>query len=283
MRRTRAIIQRHKAHSGRYEAAPCDEWRIWRYLLSDHPSKSLFRPIWHLEAAAPTCQRQRSYEAVTVPVFETVSHPRLAVGDTTSSICQQLDVAKRCLIWGVKWHVSPRRSHCPNDTMRLAKRNKVTSQRRRRRIETRLPPPASEPIRDAGNNHTRLKIRRVRDQRAPRVTTQAARQRRLEPPWAASPTRKMRGDSRRTQSLPPMPHTAAGATLTTKGDVQHYASGCERADTRRPSYGSDNRRLLPPARSCVQSCANSRRASGLRNSNPDRKITIMPSRWNCAR
>jgi hypothetical protein len=28
------------------------------------------------------------------------------------------------------------------------------------------------------------------------------------------------------------------------------------------------------------SCANSSRASGLRNSNPDRKITIMPSRWS---
>ncbi len=233
MRRTRAIIQRHKAHSGRYEAAPCDEWRIWRYLLGDHPSKSLFRPIWHLEAAAPTCQRQRSYEAVTVPVFETVSHPRLAVGDTTSSICQQLDVAKRCLIRGVKWHVSPRRSHCPNDTMRVAKRNKVTSQRRRRRIETRLPPPASEPIRDAGNNHTRLKIRRVRDQRS----------------GPATPSRTAMGgqpDPENAGELQTNPKPATDAAHSGRC-YAHDQGRCptlrfrmRTPNTRRPSYGSDN-------------------------------------------
>ena len=86
-----------------------------------------------MKAAAPTCQRQRSYKAVAVPVLEAALHPRLAVGDTTSSIYQQLDVTKRCLIRGVKWHVSPRRSHCLNDTTRMAKRNKITSQRRGRR------------------------------------------------------------------------------------------------------------------------------------------------------
>ena len=147
MRRTRGIIQRHKAHSGRYEAAPCDEWRIWRYLLGDQPSKPLFRSIWHLEAAAPTCQRQRSYEAVTVPVFETVSHPRLAVGDTTSSTCQQLDVAKRCLIWASNGmcHLE---GHIARTTLcGWPKGRKSRVQRRRRRIETRLPPPASHPRR----------------------------------------------------------------------------------------------------------------------------------------
>ena len=132
MRRARVVIQRHKALSGRYQPAPCHEWRVWRYLLGDQPSKPLFRPVWQMEAAAPTCQRQRSYKAVAVPVLEAALHPRLAVGNTTSSICQQLDVAKRCLIRGVKWHVSPRRSHCLNDTTRLAKRNKITSQRRGR-------------------------------------------------------------------------------------------------------------------------------------------------------
>ena len=45
-----------------------------------------FRPIRHFEAAASTCQRQRSYEAVAVPVLEAALHPTLAVADTTSSI-----------------------------------------------------------------------------------------------------------------------------------------------------------------------------------------------------
>ena len=43
---------------------------------------------------------------------------------------------------GVKWHVSPRRSHCLNDTTRLAKRNKITSQRRKAEV----PHAASEPV-----------------------------------------------------------------------------------------------------------------------------------------
>ena len=59
--------------------APSHERRIWRYLLGDPPRKPLFRPIRHFEAAAPTCQRQRSYEAVAVPVLEAALHPTLAV------------------------------------------------------------------------------------------------------------------------------------------------------------------------------------------------------------
>ena len=130
MRRTRVVIQRHQALSSRCQPAPCYEWCVWRYLLGYQPSKPLFRPVWQLEAEARTCQRQRGYKAVAVPVLEAALHPSRAVGNTTSSICQQLDVAKRCLIRGVKWHVSPRISHCLNDTTRLAKRNKITSQRR---------------------------------------------------------------------------------------------------------------------------------------------------------
>ncbi len=116
--------------SGWHKPAPHHERRVERYLLGDQPSKPLFRPVWHMKAAAPTCQRQRSYKAVAVPVLKAALHPSLAVGNTTASICQQFDVAKRGLIRGVKWHVSPRRSHCLNDATRSAKRNKITSQRR---------------------------------------------------------------------------------------------------------------------------------------------------------
>ena len=216
------------------------------------------------------------------PVLETVSHPRLAVGDTTSSICQQLDVAKRCLIWGVKWHVSPRRSHCPNDTMRLAKRNKVTSQRRRRRIETRFTPTGLQT-----DPRCQQQSYLPENTAGPRPTGATS----YYPSGPATPSRTNMGgqpdpENVGTPDEPKACHRcrapAAGATLTTKGDVQHYASGCERADTRRPSYGSDNsgRPALSPARSSVQLCANSRRAAGLRNSRPDRRITTMPSRWS---
>jgi len=139
MRHAGVVIQRHEALSRRYQPAPSHEWRVRRYLLGDQPSKPPFCTVWHLEAAAPTCQRQRSHKAVAVPVMEATLCPRLPVGNTTSSICQQLDVAKRCRTRGIKWHVSPRRSHCLTNTTRIAKRNKITSQRRRRRIETRLP------------------------------------------------------------------------------------------------------------------------------------------------
>ena len=83
------------------------------------------------EAAAPTCQRQRSYKAVADPLLEAALHPTLAVADTTSSIQQQFDVAKWHLIRTVKRHRWPRRSHCPSNTTRLTKRNKVTYRRRR--------------------------------------------------------------------------------------------------------------------------------------------------------
>src|SRR6478736_3635522 len=145
MRRARVVIQRHETLSSRYEPVSYDMWRVGRYLLGDQPSKPLFCLVRQMEAAAPTCQRQRSYKAVAVPVLEATLHPSLAVGNPTASICQQLDVAERCLIRGIKWHVSPRRSHCLNDTTRPAKRNKITSQRLKRRIEIKVTPPASEP------------------------------------------------------------------------------------------------------------------------------------------
>ena len=107
MRRIRGVIHRHKALSGRYEPAPRHERRVGRYLLGDQPGKPLFRPAWQIETAARTCQRQCSYKAVAVPVLEAALHPRVAVANSTSSICQQLDVAKRRRIRGIKWHVPP--------------------------------------------------------------------------------------------------------------------------------------------------------------------------------
>jgi len=89
---TRAIIQRYKTLSRRYQFTPCHEWRVWRYLLGDQSSESLFHQVRHVEATAPTRQRQRGDQAETVSIPETVSPPELAVGDTTSGIQQQLDV-----------------------------------------------------------------------------------------------------------------------------------------------------------------------------------------------
>jgi hypothetical protein len=120
MRRPRGVIQRHEALSSCDQPAPCEEWCVGWYLLGDQTSKPLFRTVGHLEAAAPTCQRQRGHKAMAVPVLEAALHPRITVGNSAASICQQLDVAKRCLIRGVKWHVSTRRSHCLNDTTRMA-------------------------------------------------------------------------------------------------------------------------------------------------------------------
>ena len=145
MGRARVVIQRDEALSGWHKPVPYQEWRIARYLHGDQPGKATFNAVWRAEAAAPTRQRQRRYETMATTVLETALDPGLAVGYTISSIRQQLDVAKRCLIRGVKWHASP---PCQITAPTLCGLRKgIKSRISDADTETRLPLLATEPLR----------------------------------------------------------------------------------------------------------------------------------------
>jgi hypothetical protein len=100
------IIEADQAPSGCKEFHCPNVRRGWD-VSGQEPRKSSFYPISGFEVPAPTYQQQHTDEAMAIAILKSSLSPVIPAQNATSSIPQQLDVAKWRPWRVVEWHRAP--------------------------------------------------------------------------------------------------------------------------------------------------------------------------------
>jgi hypothetical protein len=126
MARAGAIVVPYEPLPRGQECDPLEEWSCRRNLSRQQPGQPPFCSVRQAKVAAPGCQRQRGGDTEALVNLEALLYPPIFGENATSSILQDVEIAKRCLVRIVEGHVSPLRSHGLSEVIGLAGRPVIT-------------------------------------------------------------------------------------------------------------------------------------------------------------